>query len=98
MQCMEAPMFLKNECSLLRDAFGLRQVLLQPEEELLVKCNAELSSEGVVPKPKILIGKLKVQVRKVKMGVDPPTGCSMSSIVTDKIKMESVRYQFSNLQ
>ncbi|CAL5189488.1 unnamed protein product [Lathyrus oleraceus] len=98
MQCMEAPMFLENECSLLRDAFGLRQVLLQPEEELLVKCNAELSSEGVVPKPKILIGKLKVQVRKVKMGVDPPTGCSMSSIVTDKIKMESVRYQFSNLQ
>ncbi|PNX62759.1 hypothetical protein L195_g061299, partial [Trifolium pratense] len=61
MQCMEAPMLLENECSLLRDAFGLRQVLLQPEEKLLVKCNAELSSEGVAPKPKNLIGKMKVQ-------------------------------------
>jgi hypothetical protein len=39
----------------------LRQVLLQPEEELLVKRNAELSSEGVAPKPKKLIGKMKVQ-------------------------------------
>ncbi|XP_058765498.1 uncharacterized protein LOC131638990 isoform X1 [Vicia villosa] len=57
MQCTEAPMFLENECFLLRDAFGLRQVLLQPEEELLVKCNAELSSEGVVPKPKYLLAR-----------------------------------------
>lgn len=98
MQCMEAPMFLENECSLLRDAFGLRQVLLQPEEELLVKRNAELSSEGVAPKPKKLIGKMKVQVRKVKTGLDPPTGCSMSSIMTNKVKMESVRHHFSSLQ
>ncbi|CAJ2652144.1 unnamed protein product [Trifolium pratense] len=66
MQCMEAPMLLENECSLLRDAFGLRQVLLQPEEKLLVKCNAELSSEGVAPKPKNLIGKMKVQGNTLK--------------------------------
>ncbi|TKY56317.1 hypothetical protein E2542_SST20760 [Spatholobus suberectus] len=98
MQCMEAPMFLENECALLRDAFGLRQILLQSEDELMVKCNAELSSEGVAPKPKKLIGKMKVQVRKVKMGLDPPTGCSMSSIMTHKIKMESLRHHFSNLQ
>jgi hypothetical protein len=37
-------------------------------------------------------------VRKVKVGVDPPTGCSMSSIVTHKIKMDSMQYHFSNLQ
>ncbi|KAK7321261.1 hypothetical protein VNO77_31727 [Canavalia gladiata] len=98
MQCMEAPMFLENECSLLRDAFGLRQVLLQSEDELMVKCNSELSSEGVAPKPKKLVGKMKVQVRKVKMGLDPPTGCSMSSLMTHKIKMGSVRHHFSNLQ
>jgi hypothetical protein len=36
-------------------------VLLQPEEELMVKCNGELSSEGVAPKLKKLIGKMKVQ-------------------------------------
>ncbi|XP_019455624.1 PREDICTED: uncharacterized protein LOC109356653 isoform X1 [Lupinus angustifolius] len=98
MQCMEAPMFLENECSLLRDAFGLRQVLLQSEDELMVKCNSEPSTEGVPPKPKKLIGKMKVQVRKVKMGSDPPTGCSMSSLMTHKIKMESVRQRLSSLQ
>ncbi|KAE9615218.1 hypothetical protein Lalb_Chr04g0252951 [Lupinus albus] len=96
MQCMEAPMFLENECSLLRDAFGLRQVLLQSEDELMVKCNSEPSSEGVAPKPKKLIGKMKVQVRKVKMGLDPPTGCSMSSLVAPNIKMESVRQRLSS--
>ncbi|KAK7385380.1 hypothetical protein VNO78_31097 [Psophocarpus tetragonolobus] len=98
MQCMEAPMFLENECALLRDAFGLRQILLQSEDELMVKCNAEPSSEGVAPKPKKLVGKMKVQVRKVKMGLDPPTGCSMTSLMTRKVKMESVRHHFSNLQ
>jgi len=93
----------------------------------MVKSNAEPSSEGIAPKPKKLIGKMKVQgtfscyllliklfnlssqvslcwdilhfaVRKVKMGLDPPTGCSMSSIMTNKIKMDSVRNHFSNLQ
>ncbi|XP_029130485.1 uncharacterized protein LOC114916937 [Cajanus cajan] len=64
----------------------------------MVKCNSELSSEGVSPKSKNPIGKMKVQVRKVKMGLDPPTGCSMSSLITDKVKMESVRHHFSNLQ
>ncbi|XP_057725923.1 uncharacterized protein LOC130941436 [Arachis stenosperma] len=98
MQCMEAPMFLENECALLRDAFGLRQVLLQSEDELMMKSKSEPSSEGVAPKPKKLIGKMKVQVRRVKMGLDPPTGCSMSSFVTDKLKMESVRHRFSSFQ
>ncbi|BAT81923.1 hypothetical protein VIGAN_03183600 [Vigna angularis var. angularis] len=98
MQCMEAPMFLENECALLRDSFGLRQILLQSEDELMVKSNAEPSSEGIAPKPKKLIGKMKVQVRKVKMGLDPPNGCSMSSLMTNKIKMDSVRHHFSNLQ
>lgn len=41
--------------------FRLRQVLLQSEEELMVKQNSELSSEGVAPKQKKLIGKMKVQ-------------------------------------
>jgi len=116
---------------LLDSFFGicrLRQILLQSEDELMVKSNAEPSSEGIAPKPKKLIGKMKVQgtfscyllliklfnlssqeehpcldilhfaVRKVKMGLDPPTGCSMSSIMTNKVKMDSVRYHFSNLQ
>lgn len=100
--CMEAPMFLENECALLREAFCLQQVLLQPEEELMTKRSSELASasEGSAPKPKKIIGKMKVQVRKVKMSLDPPTGCSISSLSlrVPKIKMESVRYGISNLQ
>ncbi|KAJ7965795.1 Pesticidal crystal cry8Ba protein [Quillaja saponaria] len=98
MQCMEAPRFLENECALLRDAFGLRQVLLQSEDELMVKRTSDLSSEGVAPKPKKVIGKMKVQVRKIKIALDAPTGCSISSLRTPKIKLESIRYQFSSLQ
>ncbi|XP_059637232.1 uncharacterized protein LOC132279312 [Cornus florida] len=97
-QCMEAPMFLENECALLRNAFGLQQVLLQSEEELLEKRYSKPANEGSAPKPKKMVGKMKVQVRKVKMALDPPTGCSFSSIETPKIKLDSVRSQFSSLQ
>ncbi|XP_040868810.1 3-oxoacyl-[acyl-carrier-protein] synthase 2-like [Glycine max] len=46
------PKSIKTTCK-------LRQILLQLEDELMVKCNAEPSSEGVAPKPKKLIGKMK---------------------------------------
>jgi hypothetical protein len=58
---MEAPMFLENECALLREAFGLQQLLLQSEEELLAKRSSQAPHEGVAPKPKKNIGKMKVQ-------------------------------------
>ncbi|XVE95208.1 hypothetical protein REPUB_Repub02eG0076300 [Reevesia pubescens] len=98
--CMEAPMFLENECALLRDTFGLQQVLLQSEEELMAKHSSELTSEVAVPKPKKIIGKMKVQVRKVKTTLDPPTGCSMSSLSlrAPVIKLDTIRYHFSNFQ
>ncbi|KDP41462.1 hypothetical protein JCGZ_15869 [Jatropha curcas] len=98
--CMEAPMFLENECALLREAFGVQTVLLQSEEELLAKRSSELVSEGTAVKPKKIIGKMKVQVRRVKTVLDPPTGCSMSSLTlrAPKLKLESVRYRFSKLQ
>ncbi|TYI56811.1 hypothetical protein E1A91_D11G237900v1 [Gossypium mustelinum] len=85
----EAPYFLNQECAELRKAFGLRQVLLQPEEELLAKQSSELVSEAAAPKSKRFIGKMKVQVRKVKMGLDPPPGCNLSIV-----KMESVHQRF----
>nr|GEU75605.1 hypothetical protein CTI12_AA453550 [Tanacetum cinerariifolium] len=93
--CMEAPYFLENECALLRSTFGLQQVLLQSEEELLVKRSSEVGSEGAAPKQKKMIGKMKVQVRKVKMTLDPPTGCSFSSIKPPKVKLETVRRHFA---
>ncbi|KVI06799.1 hypothetical protein Ccrd_014846 [Cynara cardunculus var. scolymus] len=96
--CMEAPIFLENECDLLRRTFGLQQVLLQSEEELLVKRSSEVRSEGAAQKTKKMVGKMKVQVRKVKMALDPPTGCSFSSIKPPKVKLETVRRHFANLQ
>ncbi|KAI5654995.1 hypothetical protein M9H77_32182 [Catharanthus roseus] len=96
--CMEAPMFLENECALLRNAFNLQQVLLQPEEELMSKRASELPTDGAAPKPKKMVGKMKVQVRKVKLGLDPPTGCSISSLKVPKVKIESIRYHMSNMR
>ncbi|XP_057973118.1 uncharacterized protein LOC131161393 isoform X2 [Malania oleifera] len=96
--CEEAPTFLENECALLRNVFGLQQVLLQSEDELLLHRSSERAGEGAAPKPKNIIGKMKVQVRKVKMTLDPPTGCSFSSLKAPMIKPESVQYCFTNLQ
>ncbi|KAL6575879.1 hypothetical protein OROHE_000350 [Orobanche hederae] len=97
--CMEAPPFLENECALLRDAFGLKHVLLQSEEELLRKDSSELVSEGAYVKSKKTIGKIKVQVRKVKMGVEPPTGCAFTSLKSSSVvKLESFQLRLSNMK
>ncbi|ONK75633.1 uncharacterized protein A4U43_C03F18930 [Asparagus officinalis] len=96
--CMEAPIFLENECALLRNAFGLQQILLQSEEELLEKKSSELVSEGAAVKPKKVIGKMKVQVRKVRMALDMPSGCNYLSLTTPMVKLESFKYRMSNLQ
>ncbi|XP_021912220.1 uncharacterized protein LOC110825972 [Carica papaya] len=95
--CMEAPMFLENECALLREAFGLQQVLLQSEEELMAKRSSEVANEGVATKPKKIVGKMKVQVKRVKTTLDPPTGCSMLSL-RPVIKVEAIQHHLSNLQ
>ena len=36
-------------------------MLLQSEEELLAKRSSELVTEGTAPKPKKMVGKMKVQ-------------------------------------
>ncbi|XP_076884501.1 uncharacterized protein LOC143533654 [Bidens hawaiensis] len=96
--CMEAPMFLENECALLRSTFDLQQVLLQSESELLVKQSSDVGSKGSAAKPKKMVGKMKVQVRKVRMGVDPPTGCNFSSLKPPKVKLETVKRHCATVQ
>ncbi|CAO2834467.1 unnamed protein product, partial [Amaranthus hypochondriacus] len=96
--CMEAPIFLENECALLRSAFGLQQILLQSEEEILAKRGSELAVEGGPQKPKKMIGTMKVQARKVRMGLDPPTGCSFGPVKAPVINMDSARSQLSKVQ
>ncbi|RZC45585.1 hypothetical protein C5167_038542 [Papaver somniferum] len=98
MGCTEAPVFLDNECTLLRRAFGLQHVLLQPEEELLAIRSSTPSIKGSAFKPKKTIGRVKVQVRKVKMDLDSPNGCSFSSLRPTKIKVEALRHRLSNLR
>jgi len=104
----------------------LRHVLLQSEEELLSKKSSELIGGVVVPKPKKIIGKIKVQgiiwiffdvshvivdfislsliivnllsciVRKVKMGLDAPSGCIFPHL--SKLELEAVQYRISNVK
>ncbi|KAG8499306.1 hypothetical protein CXB51_005812 [Gossypium anomalum] len=98
--CMEAPMFLENECALLRDTFGLQQILLQPEEERMEKPTLDFTSEAAAPKPTKIVGKMKVQVHKVKTTLDPPTGCSMTSLSLSapRVKLKTIQNQLSNFQ
>ncbi|KDP29750.1 hypothetical protein JCGZ_18685 [Jatropha curcas] len=93
----EAPYFLNDECASLRNSFGLQQVLLQSEEELLAKRTSQLVSEGAALKSKRTFGKMKVQVRKVKMGLDPPPGCSFASLNPSMLKLEPLRRPLSTL-
>ncbi|XP_038883502.1 uncharacterized protein LOC120074448 isoform X3 [Benincasa hispida] len=96
--CTEAPYFLNDECKLLRDAFGLRQTLLQPEEDLLAKPPSGLASDETVPKSIRSLGKIKVQVRRVKMGLEPPISCGHSCITQSTIKMESLNAHLSTVK
>uniref|UniRef100_A0A1D1Z558 Calcium-dependent secretion activator n=1 Tax=Anthurium amnicola TaxID=1678845 RepID=A0A1D1Z558_9ARAE len=96
--CMEAPAFLDNECALLRNAFGLQQILLQSEEELLATRSSKHVSEVPAAKLKKMIGKIKVQIRRVRMGLDKPSGCSFSSFQPPMMKLKSIRHHMSNLQ
>ncbi|KAK8309012.1 hypothetical protein V6Z12_D02G100900 [Gossypium hirsutum] len=98
--CMEAPMFLENDCALLRDTFGLKQILLQSEEERIEKPTLDLTSEAAAPKPKKIVGKVKVQVHKVKTTLDPPTGCSMTSLSLSapRVKLKTIQNQLSIFQ
>ncbi|KAG6543633.1 hypothetical protein Mapa_014996 [Marchantia paleacea] len=65
--CAEAPEFLQDECTLLRHSFGLQQLLLQPYEELKRKGVADETEGTAASKPKRNIGKLRVQVRKLRV-------------------------------
>ncbi|KAG9135284.1 hypothetical protein Leryth_015186 [Lithospermum erythrorhizon] len=94
--CKEAPFFLENECAVLRNSFSLKHVLLQSEEELMTRRSSELISEAAAIRTKKTLGKMKVQVRKVKIGLDSPTGCSFSSIKPSQVKVDALRTKISN--
>ncbi|KAF3773363.1 hypothetical protein EJ110_NYTH55496 [Nymphaea thermarum] len=76
----------------------LQQILLQSEEELLAKRSADIGPEVAAPKPKKTIGKMKVQVRRVKMVLDVTTGCSFSSMKPSAVNLHALRSRVSNLR
>ncbi|XP_024364609.1 uncharacterized protein [Physcomitrium patens] len=68
----EAPEFLQDECAVLRDAFGLTQILLQPQEDRSrTETNGDLEA-SVPAKPKITNGKLKIQVKRIRIITNKP--------------------------
>ncbi|KAI3774836.1 hypothetical protein L1987_49398 [Smallanthus sonchifolius] len=66
--CTEAPVFLNDECRLLRSAFGLHKFLLQPRGFKPVASSGTENTDKACPlKVKKVIGKIKVEVRKVRI-------------------------------
>eukprot|EP00249_Psilotum_nudum_P017450 c26329_g2_i1 orf=245-2914(-) len=80
--CVEAPEFLRDECSILRNSFGLQQVLLQSEDELTCKADTDETEAAAASKPKKDVGKIKVQVRKVKITLKTTSRCKIPSLGT----------------
>ena len=68
--CTEAPEFLKDECLALQSAFGLHDFLLQPRG-VKVKptegINARNSEQTFPLKMKKVVGKIRVEVRKLRI-------------------------------
>ncbi|CAH8374965.1 unnamed protein product [Eruca vesicaria subsp. sativa] len=93
----EASYFLNNECKTMRNAFSLEKFFLQSEEELLGKGPCELVTEASAPKSKKTIGKIRLQVRRIKMGLDPLPGCNIASLTLPKEKLVVVRRNITEL-
>eukprot|EP00250_Pteridium_aquilinum_P001118 c11326_g1_i1 orf=873-4781(+) len=77
--CVEAPEFLIDECSLLRSSFSLKHILLQPKDDLSQNPAVE-DPEAMAASKKIKnAGKLRVQVRKVRLTMKAEPKCSFPS-------------------
>ncbi|XP_037494185.1 uncharacterized protein LOC105643473 [Jatropha curcas] len=66
--CTEAPEFLRDECLLLRSAFGLHKFLLQPRGVQPTEVRTTQNAEQTFPlKIKKVVGKIRVEVRKLRI-------------------------------
>ncbi|MCO5591361.1 hypothetical protein L7F22_045343 [Adiantum nelumboides] len=77
--CVEAPEFLIDECLLLRSSFGLKHILLQPRDDILQKPVVEDPETIAASKQNKNAGKLRVQVRKVRLTMKVAPKCSFPS-------------------
>ncbi|XP_072963151.1 uncharacterized protein [Typha angustifolia] len=66
--CMEAPEFLRDECMVLRNAFGIQKFLLQPRGQMLSDGKYVYDKEGsCTMKGRKVIRKIEVEVKKVRI-------------------------------
>ncbi|KAG9448831.1 hypothetical protein H6P81_008796 [Aristolochia fimbriata] len=67
--CMEAPEFLRDECMVLRTAFGLQKYLLQPRGQQIPREAGPSGSleENCSVRTKKAMGKIRVEVKKVRI-------------------------------
>ncbi|KAJ7964639.1 Pesticidal crystal cry8Ba protein [Quillaja saponaria] len=66
--CTEAPEFLHDECLVLRSALGLHKFLLQPRGVKPTEGSNTRNAEQICPlKVKKVVGKIRVEVRKVRV-------------------------------
>ncbi|KAB2613417.1 hypothetical protein D8674_035733 [Pyrus ussuriensis x Pyrus communis] len=66
--CTEAPEFLRDECVVLRNAFGLNTFLLQARGAQPLEAKSSRNAEqSFAPKAKKVVGKIRVEVKKLRV-------------------------------
>ncbi|KAH6788803.1 portal protein [Perilla frutescens var. frutescens] len=65
--CTEAPEFLRDECLLLRNAFGLHKLLLQPRGVQQAEMDNKTTEQAMASKVKRTVGKIRVEVKKLRI-------------------------------
>ncbi|KAH7293968.1 hypothetical protein KP509_28G050300 [Ceratopteris richardii] len=77
--CVEAPEFLIDECLLLRSSFGLKNILLQPRDDLSQNASVADPDTLAASKQNKNAGRLRVQVRKVRLSMNVAPRCNFPS-------------------
>ncbi|KAL2476566.1 hypothetical protein Adt_37302 [Abeliophyllum distichum] len=65
--CTEAPEFLRDECLLLRNAFGLHKLLLQPRGVKPEESTNKTREQARPLKVKRIVGKIRLEVKKLRI-------------------------------
>ncbi|XP_055824785.1 uncharacterized protein LOC129893300 [Solanum dulcamara] len=65
--CVEAPEFLRDECQMLRSAFCLQKLLLQPRCMQTTERSHKTNGQTLPLKVRKLVGKVRVEVRKLRI-------------------------------
>ncbi|GFP93447.1 mitochondrial phosphate carrier protein 3 mitochondrial [Phtheirospermum japonicum] len=65
--CAEAPEFLQDECLLLRNSFGLHNMLLQPQGVHQIERDNKTTEQVMASKVKRSVGKIRVEVKKLRI-------------------------------